>query len=106
MKHTRRSLLLGAASLAGMRAADPADEADRAFASFDREVEQFMQARGVPVAALAVVKDRRLVYARGYGWADRERQEPVRPDSLFRIASVSKPITGVAVLKLVEDGRL
>src|SRR5688572_27225697 len=102
----RRSLLLGAgAALAGARRGR-AEDADRAFAPFDREVEQFMRERGVPGGALAVVRDRRLVYARGYGWADRERREAVRPDSLFRIASISKPVTGVAVLKLVEEGRL
>ena len=71
--------------------------------SFDREMESFMEARKVPGGALAVVKDRRLVYARGYGWADREAKIPVKPDSLFRIASVSKPITAVAVMKLVEE---
>lgn len=65
-----------------------------------------MRARGVPGGALAVVKDRRLVYAKGYGWADRDAMAPVRPDSLFRVASISKPITGVAVMKLVEDGKL
>src|SRR5262249_5583296 len=69
-------------------------------------IEQFMQARKVPGGALAVVKDRRLVYARGYGWADRDKKIPVRPESLFRIASVSKPITAVAVLKLVEERKL
>ena len=74
--------------------------------AFDREVEPFMKARKVPGGALAVVKDRRLVYARGYGWADREKRIPARPESLFRIASLSKPITAVAVLKLVEAGQL
>ena len=74
--------------------------------AFDREVETFMKARGIPGGALAVVKDRRLVYARGYGLADRDRSLAVRPDSLFRIASLSKPITGVAVMKLIEDGKL
>src|SRR5687768_5142419 len=73
---------------------------------FDREMEAFMSARKIPGGALAVVKDRRLVYARGYGWADRDAKLPVKVDSLFRIASVSKPITGVAVLKLVEQGKL
>jgi len=53
-----------------------------------------------------VARNGKLVYARGYGWADREAKAAVRPDSLFRIASLSKPITGVAVLKLVEDGKL
>jgi N-acyl-D-amino-acid deacylase len=69
-------------------------------------MEQFMAPRKVPGGALAVVKDRRLVYARGYGWADREQREPARPDSLFRIASLSKPVTAVAVLQLVEQGKL
>jgi len=75
-------------------------------AAFDHEVETFMAARNVPGGALAVVKDRRLIYARGYGWANREKQIPTRTDSLFRIASISKPITAVAVLKLVEERKL
>src|SRR5689334_5067217 len=60
---------------------------------FDREVLAFMKKRGIPGGALAVVKDRRLVCARGYGWADREKRIPAGPKSLFRIASISKPIT-------------
>jgi N-acyl-D-amino-acid deacylase len=75
-------------------------------AAFDPEVEAFMAARKVPGGALAVVKDRRLVYARGYGWADRDAEIPAKPVSLFRIASISKPITAVAVMKLAEQGRL
>ena len=76
------------------------------FFPFDREIQKFMAARNVPGGALAVVKDRRLVYTRGYGMADRGNKTAVRPDSLFRIASISKPFTAVAVLKLVEDGKL
>ncbi len=75
---------------------------DNAFASFDRTITDFMEARRFPGGSLAVVKDRRLVYAKGYGWADRDRNIPVRPDTLFRIASISKPFTAAAVLKLVE----
>ena len=74
--------------------------------AFDPAMEAFMAARKVPGGALAVVKDRRLVYARGYGWADRDKKIPVNPGSLFRIASVSKPITAVAVLMLVEERKL
>ena len=65
-----------------------------------------MSARKIPGSALAVVKNRRLVHARGYGWADREKKIPATQDSLFRIASLSKPITAVAILKLAEAGRL
>lgn len=77
-----------------------------AFAGFDHEMEAFMSARKVPGGALAVVRGRRLVYARGYGWADRENKVAAGPNSLFRIASISKPFTAVAALKLVEAGKL
>jgi len=75
-------------------------------ASYDRIVARIMRDHDIPGAAVAVVRHGRLVYARGFGMADRENGLPVQPDSLFRIASLSKPITAVAVLKLVEDGGL
>jgi N-acyl-D-amino-acid deacylase len=60
----------------------------------------------LPGAAVAVMKDGRLVFARGYGYADTATGAPVMPDTLFRIASVSKPITAACILTLVEAGRL
>ena len=51
-------------------------------------------------------KDGRLVYARGFGYADIGKKQPVTPKSLFRIASISKPITAVAILQLVEKKEL
>lgn len=75
-------------------------------ASYDRIVAQLMHDHDIPGAAVAVTRHGRLVYARGFGMADRENDVPVQPDSLFRIASLSKPITAVAVLKLVQEGRL
>jgi N-acyl-D-amino-acid deacylase len=74
--------------------------------AFDREMESFMSARKVPGGALAVVRNAKLVYGRGYGYADRERKEAVTADSLFRLASLSKPITAVALMKLAEAGRV
>ena len=81
-------------------------KADRRLASFDRMMRAFLAEHPIPGAALAVAKDSRLVYARGFGYADVEHKSPVAPDALFRIASVSKPITAVAILKLVEQDRL
>ena len=74
--------------------------------AYDRLISEFMDKRDLPGGTIAVVKDGRLVFAKGYGLADIENREPVQPDSLFRIASLSKQITAVAVLKLVEDGKL
>lgn len=76
------------------------------FASYDVIIQQLMAKWGVPGASIAVAKDGKLVLAKGYGIADREKNLPVRPESLLRIASISKPITAVAVLKLVEEGKL
>lgn len=74
--------------------------------SFDTMMHDFMEAHRIPGAAVSVTDRGRLVYARGFGCADIASGEPVRPTSLFRIASVSKPITAVAVLTLVEQNKL
>ena len=75
-------------------------------ASYDRTIAELMREHDIPGAAVAVVRHGRLVYARGFGMADRVNAVPVQPASLFRIASLSKPITAVAVMKLVEDRQL
>lgn len=74
--------------------------------SFDEAMERHLREYQIPGGALAVAKDGRLVHARGYGLADVDAKTPVEADSLFRIASLSKPITAVAILKLAQEGRL
>ena len=81
----------------------PATEAE---AMFDRLIPELMNHWDVPGGALAIAKDGRLVMARGYGLADIDQEEPVQADTLFRIASISKPITAFAILQLVERGEL
>lgn len=73
---------------------------------YGRLLSDLMERWGIPGGAFAFARDGRLLFAGGYGSANTDTHQPVRPDSLFRIASVSKPITAVAVLMLVEDGRL
>jgi len=75
-------------------------------AAVDNAVSAMLERYAIPGAALAVVHEGRLVYARGYGYADRSTGSLVEPDSRFRIASISKPITAAAVLTLVESGKL
>jgi N-acyl-D-amino-acid deacylase len=74
--------------------------------SYDQIIPDLMRKYAIPGGAVAVLRDGKLIYARGFGYADVEHQTPVQPDALFRIASVSKPITGVAIMKLVEEGKL
>lgn len=72
----------------------------------DAIVENVRSSSGIPGISIAIAKDGRLVFAKGYGFADRENQIALRPSHLFRIASLSKPITATAILKLSEQGRL
>ena len=73
--------------------------------AFDQTVRQFMQARNISSGALAVTRQGKLVLARGYSWTT-DSTEIVEPDSLFRIASLTKPFTSAAVMILVQGGKL
>lgn len=57
----------------------------------------------IPGMSVAIAKDGKLIYAKGLGLADTTTHEPVTANSLFRIASCSKTITAIGVLKLVEQ---
>ena len=81
-------------------------ESGTALAPVDEMARAFVREHDVPGLAIAIAKEGRLLYARGFGYADVEKRLPVLPDSLFRIASVSKPITAVAIMQLVECARL
>lgn len=59
-----------------------------------------------PGAAVLVVKDGRIVLSKGYGFANVETKEPIRPDTVFDLASVSKQFTAMAILMLSERGKL
>lgn len=73
---------------------------------FDELLTSFVAEQKLPGAAVAVAREGRLVYSRGFGDSDVAARTPVEPDSLFRIASISKPVTAVAILQLAEQGRL
>ncbi|MFN0056437.1 MAG: serine hydrolase domain-containing protein [Planctomycetales bacterium] len=81
-------------------------QSDPRLAPFDELLTMFVKEQRLPGAALAVSYQGRLVYSRGCGFGDKERTVAVQPQSLFRIASISKPITAVAILQLVDQSRL
>jgi CubicO group peptidase (beta-lactamase class C family) len=72
----------------------------------DAMAEKFLQEWELKGMAMAIVKDGKLVYAKGFGYADQQRQIKAEPYHLFRIASVSKLYTAVGIMKLVEQGKL
>jgi len=72
----------------------------------DNLVSQFMSTYNIPGATFALAKEGKLVYMRGFGHANLALTEDTQPYHMFRIASVSKPITSIAIMKLVESGQL
>lgn len=75
-------------------------------AGMDADIERFMGRWSIKGMSLAVVRHDSLLYAKGYGWADEESDRPMEANSIMRIASASKLVTAVAVMKLVERGHL
>ncbi len=64
---------------------------------------KFYHANGV---SIAVIKNFKIEWARGYGWADSAEQRPVTTGTLFQAGSISKSINAIGVLKLVQEGKL
>ncbi|MEE3329133.1 MAG: serine hydrolase [Myxococcota bacterium] len=68
-------------------------------------IEAFRVANDIPSISVAIVQDERLVYAHAFGLADREAGKWAHTGHRYRIASLSKALTGAAVVKLIEEGR-
>ncbi len=75
-------------------------------AAVDALVKKYMDDNDVPGLSLAIARNGKLVLAKTYGYADQEASERVAPRHLFRIASVSKPITATAIMKLEQDNKV
>lgn len=99
MRHLLPALLLACATLAPSAHADepPTAATDALMADYQGQV---------PGAALLVLKDGQPLHARGYGLADIHSQQPVDVQTNFRLASVSKQFTAMAVMLLAEEGKL
>jgi len=74
--------------------------------AMENHVHPFMKQFKVPGLSVAIALSGHTVYRNGFGFADRTTHEKVTPASMFRIASVTKPITSVAIHTLVEQGKL
>ena len=71
-----------------------------------QDVPGLLRSYDVPGSALALVEDGEVVWAKGYGMADMAAGKPVRSDTVFQAASISKAVTAWGVMRLVEQGKL
>jgi CubicO group peptidase (beta-lactamase class C family) len=69
-------------------------------------IQEIMKRTHVPGASVAVIHDFSIHWVKGYGVADVKTSEPVTPDTLFQAASISKPVTALAFLRMVQEGKV
>ena len=72
----------------------------------DRAIKARMREDETVGLALGIIQNDQIVYLQGYGTADRDRNIPVTTQTMFRWASISKPVTAIAALQLMEQGKL
>lgn len=72
----------------------------------EKMVAEEMEANSVPGAAVAIAKDGKLVYSKGFGYADLENKVPFTARTVSRIGSISKTFTALSVMQLVEQGKI
>lgn len=82
------------------------NEISKSNIKFNQQFLEFMKTWKIPGASIAVMQDNKMILSCGYGWANLEKRQSMRPDSLFRLGSISKTITAIAILKLVEQKKL
>jgi CubicO group peptidase (beta-lactamase class C family) len=101
-------LLLGAGSFAQSKPPAqlaPAFSAER-LSRIDRAIQQYVDEGRIAGVVALVLRDGHPVYERAIGWSDKEAGRRMANDTIFRIASQTKAITSVAILSLVEEGKV
>jgi CubicO group peptidase (beta-lactamase class C family) len=84
----------------------PTSAVAQAPSRIDSFLQSYVDSNRVAGAVVLVLRDGKVIYEKAVGWADREAKRVMTGNAIFRIASESKPVTSVAILQLVEAGKL
>ena len=97
------TILLAGCTLPGAKQ----EEADaKTLAAFEAELENLRQQMKIPGMSAAVVKDGKLIWARGFGYADVENGIPATAETPYHLASVTKTFAAAVIMQLVQEGKL
>lgn len=99
-------ILLGSALWLSALFAASAAEPPEPYAAIQVDVEKEVAAGRLTGISMAVVKDGRIIWEQGFGWADREARRPATAHTAFSVASTTKPFTTQAVMMLATEGKL
>jgi CubicO group peptidase (beta-lactamase class C family) len=97
---------LGILTLTSMVSAQDAKLSPQKQAQIESAISKFMSANSVPGVSAAVVENGEYEWSQGYGMADLENFVPATSHTLYRLASISKPLTATAAMQLSESGKL
>jgi CubicO group peptidase (beta-lactamase class C family) len=90
----------------GSVGADTVLDANRMKDRLDTAINSAIESRRIIGTVVVILRDGKQIYKHAAGLADRESDRPMEPDTIFRLASVTKPIVTVAVLRLIDEGTL
>jgi CubicO group peptidase (beta-lactamase class C family) len=85
---------------------DTVGAADLRFARVRSKIQELMLKDQLPSVAVAVAQHGRIIWEQGFGWADREQLRLATPNTMYSLASISKPFTATAIMALVKQGKL
>lgn len=74
--------------------------------SLEALIPELLEEFPTPGAAVAVIREGQVIFAKGFGYSDLSIKSPILEDTLFNVGSISKPMTAWGVMRLVEDGKL
>ena len=100
------SAVVAVVGFASFVRAQPFEPYKEAVARLTAEIEREVQSKRLPALSVALIDDQRVVWAAGFGHRDKAKTAPATAETVYRVGSVSKLFTDVAVMKLVEAGTL
>lgn len=84
----------------------PRDLVNEPVAGMERELEDLRRALKIPGLSVAIAREDTVVWSKAFGWADKELKIPATENSLFHLASLTKPYATCIILQLVQEGKL
>jgi serine beta-lactamase-like protein LACTB len=99
-------LILPSPNVRAAERVDPPKEYQVAVRALEEYIGEQVKDRRLPALSIALVDDQRIVWARGFGFTDPKAKKPATAETVYRVGSVSKLFTDIAVMRLVEKGQL
>src|SRR5688572_27048912 len=99
-------LLIAVAADGNGRVAAPAEPDRQRLQRFEKQVEQIRTLLKIPGMSAVIVRNQEVLWSKGFGFADVEKQIPATPETLYHVASLTKTLAATLVLQLAEQGKL